>query len=130
MVGRECLSIRNYLQTYSNESVNNSFKEFRNFPTIQQFYDLSRITDLDGFYESCLMMTIETSNNQEIINRMPFNKYLRLQKALSKYIEAKNKAESGQVNNEQMNNQMESFRQQSASMMSQMKSNFKIPKFK
>ena len=57
-----------------------------NFPTIQDFYKMSRIPDLHKFYENCMLMSIKSSNNQNIIDELPFWKFIILSKGLDKYI--------------------------------------------
>lgn len=84
--------------------------------------------DSDSFLETCMLMSIKTSNNQEIIDRMEYNKFIKLAKNLNKYIEAENKANGSEgTGHEEANKQMDSIKSQSASTMSGMKNNFKMP---
>lgn len=104
----------------------------RNFPTLNDFYKFSIIKDLDSFYENCMLMAIKSSNNQQTIKKLPFFEYVKLQKALQKYIESENKqngANNGNENDE-MKNHMNNMSQNTSGMMNQMKSNFKLPKIK
>lgn len=93
---------------------------------------MSIIKNLDEFYENCMLMSIKSSNNQDIIDKLPFFKYVKLQKALDKYLEAEAKQNGANTGNEneEAKNQMEGFKQNTSGMMNQMKSNFKLPKFK
>lgn len=91
---------------------------------------MSIIGDLDGFYENCALMSIKTSNNQEIIDKLPFWKYTKLQKGLNKYLEAeaKQNGDNSTSPNDEAKNQMESMKASSSTMMNQMKSSMKMPK--
>lgn len=104
----------------------------KNFPNLNDFYKMSIIKNLDEFYENCMLMSIKSSNNQDIIDKLPFFKYVKLQKALDKYLEAEAKQNGANTGNEneEAKNQMEGFKQNTSGMMNQMKSNFKLPKFK
>ena len=60
---------------------------------------------------------------------MPFWKYIKLQKALSKYIEAeKNQNGENSTENDEFKNTMTNMQQSTSGMMNQMKNNFKMPK--
>ena len=97
---------------------------------MQDFYKMSKI-NTENHYETCMLMSIKTSNNQEIIDRMEYNKFLILAKNLNKYIEAENNANGGEGGQkEEINNEMDSMKAKSQSMMSGMKNNFKMPSTK
>ena len=103
-----------------------------NFPTIQDFYKMSRIPDLHKFYENCMLMSIKSSNNQNIIDELPFWKFIILSKGLDKYLEAEakqNGANTG-TENEEMKNHMEGMRQNTSGMMNKFKSSMKTPNMK
>lgn len=89
---------------------------------------MSSIRDLDGFYEGCFTMSLKTSNNQNVIDNLPFNTYLKLQKALNKFIENENKQNGGEP--DEMNNHMKQYQEHSAGIMNQMKASMKLPKLK
>lgn len=91
---------------------------------------MSIISDLDGFYENCTLMSIKTSNNQDIIDKLPFWKYIKLQKGLGKYLdaEAKQNGSNTDSGNEDVKNQMENMKSSTSGMMNQMKSSMKMPK--
>ena len=93
---------------------------------------MSIISNLDEFYENCMLMSIKSSNNQEIINKLPFYKYIQLQKALDKYLtkEAKQNGANTGNENEEMKNHVDGMKQSTNGMMNQMKSNFKLPSTK
>lgn len=94
---------------------------------------MSRIPNLNSFYEGCLFMSIKTSNNQEIIDRMPFNRYLKLTEALNKYVEMENKANNGESTGNETQNQMDEVKASSEDMMNKARTSFKmpsLPKFK
>lgn len=100
------------------------------FPTLLDFYKMS-IVNLENHYDTCLMMSVKTSNNQEVLDRMPFNKFAKLVKSLQKYIEAENKANSGESHKEYTEETMNNMRQTTSGMMSQMKKpSFKMPSMK
>ena len=90
---------------------------------------MSRIPDIKNFYEGCFMLSMKTSNNQEVIDRMPFYKYLSLSESLNKYIEMENKANGGESTSDEANKQMDSVKSSSEEMMNKAKSNFKMPSF-
>ena len=99
-----------------------------NFLTLNDFYKVSIIPDLNIFYDNCLLLSIKSSNNQEIIDKMPFWKFIKLQKSLSKYIEAERNQNGNNSNeNDEFKNNMAGMQQSTSSMMNQMKSNFKMP---
>lgn len=89
---------------------------------------MSRIPNLKDFYDGCLMMSIKTSNNQEIIDRMPFHRYLNLSESLNKYIEMENKA-NGSGEGNPAEDQMNQVKANSEEMMNKVKSDFKVPSF-
>ena len=75
-------------------------------------------------------MSIKTSNNQDVIDKMEYNKFYKLAKNLNKYIEAEHKANGGGEGSSQQdeaNKQVENMKAQSNSMMSGVKNNFKMP---
>ena len=94
-----------------------------NFPTIQDFYKMSRIPDLHKFYENCMLMSIKSSNNQNIIDELPFWKFIILSKGLDKYLEAEAKQNGAK-------NHMEGMRQNTSGMMNKFKSSMKPPNMK
>ena len=89
------------------------------------------IIDWDDLYESIIVMSANTSNNFDTINKMEFYKFKVLSDKLGKYIEAKNNAEGG--GNENTNEQFETIQNQSKTMMNNAKQsmgNMKMPDMK
>ena len=93
---------------------------------------MSIISDIDIFYENCMLMSIKSSTNQEIIDRLPFWKYVKLQKSLNKYMEAeaKQNGANSSSGNEDMQNHMDSMKQNTSGMMNSMKNNMRMPSMK
>lgn len=115
-------------KTYFNEPIiQNKTIEF---PTLQEIYKNS-IIDWEDYMDECVILSIKTSNNQEIIENMEFFKFRSLIRSLNKYLEAENKNNG---NNEEGGDLM----QQSKDMMGNAKNllkgnklpNFKKPNFK
>lgn len=57
-------------------------------------YQNSKI-DLSKIYDDFIVMSVKTSNNQDIIDKMPYWKFINLTKKLGKYIESENKTNNG-----------------------------------
>lgn len=137
MDGRICFSLVQLLKDFSTKDISSLLEQYgyreskeNGFPTMQDFYKMSKI-NTENHYETCMLMSIKTSNNQEIIDRMEYNKFLILAKNLNKYIEAENNANGGEGGQkEEINNEMDSMKAKSQSMMSGMKNNFKMPSTK
>lgn len=105
------------------------------FPSITEIYTKS-IVDWDELYESMTVMECKTSNNFEIINRLPFYTFRIKAKYLNKYIEAENKnANGGDAENPQetANSAFENNQRQAKSMLKGTKNQIKpgkAPKIK
>lgn len=121
----EDYSINEY-GTFSSEDE----EKITGFPTYKYFYLVSRIPNLEDFYDGCLLMSLKTSNNQEIIDKMSFNKYLNLSAALNRYIERENAANNGENTNTEAEDKMKEIKNSSNEMMAKAKSQFKVPSFK
>lgn len=91
---------------------------------------MSVINDLDGFYENCTLMAIKTCNNQDVIDNMPFWKYIKLQKALNKYLDAEAKQNGANTDSDNMQGHMDNMKSSTTGMMNNMKSSMKMPKMK
>lgn len=79
-----------------------------------------------------MLMSIKSANNQEIIDRMPFYKYVKLQKGLEKYMqaEAKQNGVNQEGGNEEMKTHMDNMTQSTSGIMNNIKSGFKMPSMK
>jgi hypothetical protein len=97
--------------------------ELNNFPSIFEIYKQSTIA-AEHYFDEVIMLSIETSNSFEQIERMEFWKFLNLSKSLKKYLEIKNKQENGE--NPNIGAEHEKMMSKSKKMMST--NNFKLPK--
>lgn len=86
------------------------------FPNIIEIYQKS-IVDWDDLYQSITVMVCKTSDNTEVINRLPFNLFSIKIQYLNKYIEAENKQANGGDGENDPNEVFQNTQQQAKSMM-------------
>ncbi len=92
------------------------------FPTLAEIYKKSKI-EWDEYMDECIILSVRTSNHQEVIENMEFYKFRSLIKSLNKYIEAENKANNGETNSEELTKQTGDLMKNAKSTMG----NFKTP---
>lgn len=91
------------------------------FPNIIEIYEKS-IVDWNDLWEAMTVISVKTSNNLKIINKLPYYEFVTLSKYLNKYIESENKQSGDNTSaEEQQNNMME----QSSKMMGNAKNMLK-----
>lgn len=81
------------------------------------------------FYETCTFISVETSNNQQACEQMPFYIFNNYTKFLTNILEKKNKAENGENGstdvNEMKNNMFSQSKAQLKSFVPKSSTNFK-----
>lgn len=90
------------------------------FPNIIEIYKKS-IVDWNDLWEAMTVISVKTSNNLKIINKLPYYEFVTLSKYLNKYIEAENK----QGGTENAEDQQNSVMNQSNKMMGNAKNMLK-----
>lgn len=98
------------------------------FPTLAEIYKKSKI-EWEDYMDECIILSVKTSNNQEIIENMEFYKFRSLIKSLNKYLKAENASNNGETNQEDVQKQTGDLMNNAKNTMGKIKAP-KVPKLK
>lgn len=79
----------------------NEENKIPHFPTLAEIYSRSKI-DIESYYKNCFLIAYKTSNNQDVIDRLPFWQFNNMVAFLEEFLTEENggkKKEKEEENN-------------------------------